>query len=290
MIYIINKNELENLYLKKRMSINRIAKKFNVSYETIRYKLIRFGVPRRTKSEAMIKFPKKPFSQNLTEKAYMLGLRSGDIYAVKHYNHIRVTSTTTHVAFLEMMKDVFGKYSNVGIHRRFNKDHNEWIVYADMDKSFNFIIKKPKKIPKQIIDNNKYFYHFLGGYVDCEGTFIITKSNENDVRLMFRIGSYDKLILQQIKNKLKAINITPHLYLDRLSGSKTTFGRTKKDFYVLKIYRTYDLVSIIKILLNYCKHEEKIQKMKLILRNYKKSWSEIKETVSEFKNNIERIE
>jgi hypothetical protein len=286
MILSINKAALEDLYLKQHKSLNEIAKLHRVSRETIRRWLLKRKVRIRTKSEAMIKYPKQPFSGRLGEKSYMLGLRTGDVFAYKHFNHVRVTTCTTHPAFLEMMRKTFGQYSHVGAHKRFNRDHYEWVVYADLDRSFDFIILKPKRIPLQIIRNTRLFFHFLAGYADCEGSFTVAKSNENDVRFMFRIGSYDKYVLNSLKVGLERLGMCPLLYLDRQSGYRTTFGKTNKEFYVIKIYKKAAIMKLLKILLPLSRHEEKIAKIKFILKNNDKKWHEIEESLFKLRDDI----
>lgn len=82
----VSKNFLEFLYLTKKLSIRKIAKILKTTYATARNKLIKYEIPLRTVSEANMKYSKIPFNNNLTEKAYMLGLRTGDISAAKKFS------------------------------------------------------------------------------------------------------------------------------------------------------------------------------------------------------------
>jgi very-short-patch-repair endonuclease len=50
--YKINKEELEDLYINKKMSIRQIAKLYSVRYNSIQYWLIKFNIPIRSLSEA----------------------------------------------------------------------------------------------------------------------------------------------------------------------------------------------------------------------------------------------
>ena len=283
--YKISRETLETLYIKQKLSLSQTANRLGVSSHVVHYKLRKFRIPTRTKSQGMIRHPKSSFSNIFTEKAYMLGLRAGDLYACKHYNHIRLTSTTTHPAFVTMMGNAFANYANVGTHRRYNKDHYEWVVYTDLHPSFDFLLCKPRKLPEQII-NGDAFWHFLAGYVDCEGSWIITKSNKDDIRFMFRIGTYDRTILRQIQNKLRSDGYASHLYLDRKQGSRTTYGRLRKDFYVLRLYCNYDIIRLIKKLLPLSRHDEKVRKMQLILQCARKKWSDVRVNVSRLKEDI----
>jgi hypothetical protein len=54
-----------------------------------------------------IKYPKNSFSGDLKEKAYLLGLRTGDIHCRKNHNMIRVESATSHLSQLTMFQKKF---------------------------------------------------------------------------------------------------------------------------------------------------------------------------------------
>ena len=82
---------LKDLYLNKKMSSLEIAEKLGtVNARTIRKKLKKFGIPTRSLSEALTRKFKKPFSNDLNEKAYFFGLRAGDFYAKWIRKSIRV--------------------------------------------------------------------------------------------------------------------------------------------------------------------------------------------------------
>lgn len=277
--YKISKDTLENLYLNKKLSASQIAMKFGTVNTNILRKLLKYGIPIRTKSEAMIKFPKKSFSNSFKEKAYMTGLRCGDINARKNSNHVRIQTCSTHLSQIRMIKDVFEKYSEVRLSIHTNKIGKEWAIYCDLDSSFNFLIEKPLRIPKWIIEDDNLFFLFLAGYMDSEGSWVITKSNENDIRFIFRIRTYDKVILKQIKEKLDKLNIKSYFYIDKKKGDYTTFGKLKKDFYGVRIYRINDILKLIKMLLPLSHHKEKILKMNFILENKNKKWEEIKDSL-----------
>lgn len=270
---IIPKALLEQLYLKKHFSSLRIGETLGFDSRFIRKRLNKFKIPMRSLSETSTKHPKTPFSEDLPEKAYMLGLRSGDVHAKQMRNIVRVQSTTTHPAFIEMMKNVFGKYSCIGIYKFFNKGFNywQWFVYSDLNSSFDFILEKPQEIPDWILNNEEYFYAFLAAYMDCDGTWVILKSHENSVRFVFRIATMDKYILRDLKDKLNELGLKSHLYLSQRAGTKNKEGKKyNKDFYSLIIYRKSDVINLAKILLPLSKHDEKVLKINLIMNNH---WS-----------------
>jgi len=166
----LTRNQLKNLYLKKKMSSLKIAEKFgNVNARTIRKKLKKFGIKTRTISEALTRKLKRPFLHNPKEEAYFLGLRAGDFHAKWARKSVRIQTTTTHLAQIDLLKNSFKDYGETRTYLIKNKTReNEWFIYADLHPSFDFLILKPKEIPGWILKDKKCFFQFLAAYMDCE--------------------------------------------------------------------------------------------------------------------------
>jgi hypothetical protein len=104
----LSREVLYDLYTYKKLSSLQIAKKLGIKHsKSIRKNLKRFGIQTRSLSEACtIKF-KAPFSKDLSEKAFMLGMRTGDFYARKKNLSIRVQTTSTHNAMIDFFYRCF---------------------------------------------------------------------------------------------------------------------------------------------------------------------------------------
>ena len=61
-----------------------IATRYGCSDVTIRNKLIACNIPRRNPGRKKFKYPKKPFSNDMIEKAYLIGFRIGDLNVFKY--------------------------------------------------------------------------------------------------------------------------------------------------------------------------------------------------------------
>ncbi len=282
---MISKDILEDLYLKKRLSSYAIAKKFGIKHDrTIRKWLEKCNIPRRTISEAMIKYSKTSFNGNLNLKAYMLGLRAGDFHARRIHKVVRVQTTTTHPAQVEMMEKVFGTFSHVGIHEFFNKSFNlkQWFIYCDLNESFSFIIEKPNHIPDWILSDNKLFFNFVAGYSDSEGSWKILKSHDNGIRFVFQLSSQDKKVLGQIVRKLRQLGYKTNIYLDVKAGIK----KNNLDMYRVMIYQTKNILDLITILLPLSRHQEKVDMMHLIMNSVDKKWEDIEMEIRLLKKRI----
>jgi|TARA_B100001964_G_scaffold148365_2_gene163507 hypothetical protein len=286
----IPKEILYDLYINKKQSSLQIAEKLGkVNDRTIRKKLKKFGIKTRSLSEAgTIKF-KASFSEDLRDKAYLLGLRAGDFHVKWARKSIRVQTTTTHTAQVDLLKKSFEKYGEIRKYYSKNKARqDEWFIYTDLDKSFKFLLKKSEEIPQWILENIDNFYSFLTAYMDCEGCWRVAKSHKNSVRFFFNIGSNDKKIMKEIKEKLTSLGYYALIYLDKKKGDNTPYGFYNKDIYRVVINRKSDIIRLIKNLIPLSKHSEKVRKMKFIIKNKSKKWFEIEKDWNKLKEQIKR--
>lgn len=272
----IPKETLQELYWKKKLSASQIGERFGTNHRRILKKMRKAGIPSRTLSEATTKKFKKPFTGDLSERAYLLGLRTGDFYAKQQHLSVRMQTTSTHPAQVELLRKSVKKYGETKTYYSRNKAReDEWFIYADLDKSFEFLLKKPDEIPQWILENKYYFYSFLCGYSDCEASFSLIKSHINAVRFIFRITAGDKKVLEQIKSTLESYGYNPRFYFKSASGFRGTFGEFNLDMYHFIMYRKSETLRLIKNLLPHSKHNEKIDKMKYIQENKDKDWKGI---------------
>lgn len=269
----ITKEILNDLYWKKGNSLSQIAKRFGMrSQNAVTYHMDKFGIKRRPSSRKnYIRFE---FSGNLNEKAYLIGLRTGDIHARKHCRLIAVSMTSPKSTQMKMFRTSFAKYSHINEYEcngGFTQKSRQVRCY--LHPSFKFLIEKSKTIPNWIMKNNELFYYFLAGYCDSEASWIITEHKKYDGRwkdLIFSLGTSDKKILQQIHQKLKEFGFNSHLYMVKKKGTENTINGIiirNFDLYRVMMMSHKDVVKLAKILLPLSKHEDK-QKAKLRIINY----------------------
>jgi len=215
------------------------------------------------------KYPRCSFSNEPSERAYVLGLRSGDIYARKHYRSVIVEVTSPKSEQIEMFKNIFSKYGKIICYEKRSKVTGKTTrAYCFLNESFNFLIQKTQLIPDWILKNNSLFYSFLSGYVDSEGSWIITEHKKYDGKykdLVFSLGTCDKVILEQVHRKLKELGFNSHFYLVRKAGVHTNIGICNFDLYRVMLMRAKDVIKLAKILLPLSKHEGKRDKILKII-------------------------
>lgn len=270
--YKIPKQKLKKLYEQKKLSTYKIAQRYNCSPSAIFHKLKKFNIPRRTDVEGIIltnnercraiaravsRYAKKDFNGSNTEKAYFIGFSLGDMNATKrkYGETVYVASCTTKNEQVTLMKNLFKRFGHIRIKKRKKNTKKGKIdsfhFIAHLNSSFDFLLNKMDRVEKWILENDKYFLSFLGGYTDAEGSFGVYNGFGS-----FALGSYDKNIIRQIYHKLKILGIkteNPRImvkggYIDKRGV------RTFQDLWSLRIRRKNELHKFISIIEPYIKH------------------------------------
>jgi LAGLIDADG DNA endonuclease family protein len=173
------------------------------------------GVVLRDKVEAQIqavtKYERRPFAGDSIEKAYLMGLRYGDLHVVRHGRAVRVRVSTTHPAMAELFESVFAQYGNVARYPRAAKLVGyEWTLECDLDRSFDFLLNKPSIHEMEVMDDVS-FLAFLAGFFDAEGSIILHKKGSRyDPEISF--VNTDRELLDFIFARLRQLGFTAYLY------------------------------------------------------------------------------
>ena len=217
-----------NFYLDSISSIpiSKIAKKFSCCVDPVFDRMKDYGIPSRTMSEAKTIYPKQDFSGDLVEKAYLIGFRLRDLNAYRDYDSVCVQTSTTINEQVELLKEIFDKYSNVSV-----KEYSDgaFHIQVRLNKTFGFLLPKEDLIENWILENDSYFTAFLAGYFDAEGNVQLYKN-----RLRLRIRSCDKNILYSAHQKLQNLGIRSIFRLELLAGIYK-YKKLNKDFWYLSI-------------------------------------------------------
>jgi hypothetical protein len=270
----ISKKTLENLYIHQGWPTTKIAKMFSCHHSVILRRMGELGIKSRNLSEAMTKYSKNDFSGDFVEKAYLLGFRSGDLY-VKRINPkgqvIRVECSTTSPGQIGLIKKLFSKYGHK-YEYNFKGFRNEVRICYYLNNSFKFLLEKNKKVDKWILGNQKYFFAFLAGYIDAEGSIKIYGNKNCIEQARFTLATYDKTILRQIREKLISIGITCGIL--RIFSSKGYRTKrkplpNKQDYYGFNICSKKSLLKLFNSIRGNIKHPDKFQDMKDAKENIK---------------------
>ena len=170
------------------------------------------------------------------------------------------------------------------------RDDFEWSVYGYLDKSFEFLVKKPSSIPDEIVKTDALFFSYLSGYIDAEGNIRIYGEDDQCI-VTLRINSEDERILRDIRAVLRSMGYHVYLGLQRRKGLHK--GKLyRRDVWGLGLFRKEEVLSLLgKLSL---RHPEKIKWAQLALSSAECAWSQqigpvathkelIRKSVNEFK-------
>ncbi len=258
----LSKKELHKLYIKEKLSTWRIEKKTGMPRGTVHKKLKEFGIKTRDLADSHIIFPRKNFSGDPLEKAYLIGFRIGDLGVRKIYPNsktICVATGSTIIEQINLVKGLFQKYGNVWISKRKNNKIN---TYVNLNESFDFLLTKDP--PEFIFKDKDLFFSFLAGFTDAEGC--MTLSNK---MAYYQLGNYDHKLLNKIHRNLIKFGIrSVRIRHDNRKGKKNNQGyRYNADYYSLTIYRKKELLKLLLAIKPYIRHENKVKALNIALEN-----------------------
>lgn len=257
----INKNDLIKLY-ESGLSLKEIGNRIGCTASAVLRKCRKYNINTRFPWTTNIIHPRVNFSNDAEERAYLIGFRIGDLNVkqISSYASIIVKSNTTHFVQVILLKKLFSKYGPTWISNA-KTSPNVFHFTTSLNNSFSFLIPKYSLIPNHVLRSKKTFFAFLAGYTDAEGSIRIYQN-----RARFRIGSYDKDILEQIHKMLLSLNIKNSLNLERYAG---VYGKRifNGDFYRITLNERTAISSCITLLLPYLQHERRRQDAIFALEN-----------------------
>ncbi len=165
--------------------------------------LRRRGIQLRDKVEAQIKavarFQKTPFDGYESDRAYLLGFARGDLAVARHGRAIRVKTSSTHPALIELVQSLFAPYGPTRTYPRFSKMTGyEWTVEGELDPSFEFLLLEKNTPPQNV--KKETVLSYLGGLFDAEGSIWVWDGRAFAPRLSFT--NKDLRMLDWIENQL----------------------------------------------------------------------------------------
>jgi hypothetical protein len=260
----ITKKQLESLYTNKKLSTWQIGEKFGIPRSTIYRKLKEFDVTIRDRATSHIIYPRKNFSGNLIEKAYLIGFRIGDLGVRKIYPNsktITIASGSTIKEQIELINNLFKKYGKVWIKEAKNNKIN---IYSLLNESFDFLLSKT--FPGWIKKDRNSFFPFLAGFTDAEGT--ISQNNKLDY---YSLGNYDNGLLFMIYKTLNKFGIKCNKPThDNRKGKTNSQGYTyKSNYWSLRIYAKKDLLNLLLELKPYIQHKNKVKALNTAILSIK---------------------
>lgn len=269
----IPKERLEELYIKQKLPTTKIAKMFNCHHSVVLRRMKEYNIKSRPLYEAMTIYPKKNFSGDLLEKAYMIGFRLGDLW-VKRINRngrtILIQGNSTRSEQIDLIEKLFGTYGH--FRKSLVKDpqgKDETRISFYLNDSFSFLLENNKRIDDWILENNECFFAFLAGYIDAEGHIGVHKHGGME-QAGLQISTCDKVILHQIWSKLHSIGVEiPKPRIQCLKGyvSKKKLLPYRKDYWTLNTFSKLPLSFLLNRISHSIRHEKRLSDLNHALDN-----------------------
>jgi hypothetical protein len=212
-------------------------------------------------------YEKRDFSNDLTEKAYLIGFRLGDLNVYqtsKNSEVIIVRCHTTTKEQIELMQRLFGKYGKVSVSE--NKKDKSYHINCFLNKSFLFLLPKEDAVKEWISNNNECSSAFAAGYTDAEGNIGIY-----DGRARFKIDAYDKNIIKWFYRWFcnnEIICPAPKKIGTKNQVYNITLGyKYNKDLWRIRVSKTYSLLIMFNLIKPYLKHKQRIKDLENCIKN-----------------------
>ena len=233
---------------------------------TVFSRLRKRGMKLRDKVEAQIqavsKYERKPFSGDKIEKAYLVGLRYGDLDAVRHGRAIRVRVSTTHPAMAELFESLLSPFGMVHRYpRKAQFTGYEWTLECDLDSSFEFLLKKPRIAELELLGEGE-FSAFLAGFFDAEGSLFLHQKSSGPAPEA-NITNTDRDILVYLASRLFNLGIFSKLSLSNRVLEETGFNSILP-MWRLDIWRFESVRKLARAMR--LRHAEKVAKASLAVR------------------------
>jgi len=262
---VITKEFLDSVYLKKGLSTWAIEKKFGLSRSRVYNALKKHDIVPRSIATSHIRYKRSDFSGDLHEKAYLLGFAIGDLRVRKlngkQGETISIGCGSTKFAQIKLISKLFSRYGRVW---KGKPDKRGAInIEAFVNRTFFFLLLENRDY-KWCLKHKNYFFAFLAGFTDAEGSFYISNG-----QALVSWGNYDVAILDFIKKGLAKFGIvTPKIYQDNLKGFIGKHGYARNQNYShLSCSRKELVKKLLQELGPFVLHQDKLSGMANLRRN-----------------------
>ncbi len=238
------------------------------------------------------KYERKPFDGTDEDKAYLLGLRHGDLSVSKPWRGVvRVSTSTTHPAMVELFKSLFSPYGHAYQHPRYKKDSGtyEWNLQAILDWSFGFLLESLNECREWVASKHSTMLSYLAGLIDAEGNIRIYP-NPRTIGIIVSIWNTDTELVKFAYRCLKQLEhrpLKPYLH-SRPGGVSSGFHLERKKAYWRVLVARFEEAQFLLRRLP-LRHREKVIMKELALSVTKGSlYKRVEERVSSLRKSFHK--
>lgn len=276
----INEQLLRELYLEQKLSIPQIGELYGWGRETIRQRMIEFGIPIRSFSESTrvqhgTYDEYNDFSGDPFEKAYLLGFRLGDLHISRDHagsEIMRISCGSTKREQIELIHQLFAPYGHVSIGWKIRLDFDgiiEHRITCSVNESFKFLENYVSELPSWVFASDDVFLAFFGGFTDAEGSFQVVKTKGDTSSARYSLKNTDKHILEQCHARLASMGIAcSNINLAYKAGWTSKRGvHANKDLWQFDIEKKETLLHFIEIISPFILHAQRRTDMERVREN-----------------------
>ncbi len=268
---------LDYLHNAKGVSLTDIAKMIgNKTSGYTSWVCKELGVPRRPFEEARLKgirekrrkYERRPFDGTDEDKAYMLGLKHGDLTASRPWkNVVRLSTSTMHPAMVKLFRSLFEPYGHVYQIPRYKKDTKtyEWNVDAILDDSFSFLLKEFEEVKDWIVESEARVLAYLSGFLDAEGSILVTRNTRGGIVIFVDYFNEYRPILEWIRDQVRKTGLGTSIRMNKPIGRGTTgfLLNHNHEYWQMSIFSANGIQGFIRKL--EVRHPEKIARREIAL-------------------------
>jgi len=287
------------LHVEKGMSLNDVA--ILIGNKTSGYTSWLFrqlGIRCRPFEEARLKgirekrrkYERKPFDGTDEDRAYLLGLRHGDLSVSRPWRGVvRVLTSSTHPAMANLFRSLFEPYGHVYQHPRYKKDTKsyEWNLSAIPDNSFEFLLSELPEVKDWISSSPKLTLTYLAGLLDAEGSVVTTRNKKGSILLFTAWNNSDLVLLTWARERLRFLSYPTSLCLNKQKGVRSKkYGIIhRQDYWQLSIFGIAKVQEFLRSVKP--RHDEKLRRMRIALSVAKgQRYSEVSEELASLRAEI----
>lgn len=259
---LIPLDALRDLYWNQRKSSIEIASVFQCHPMTVRNRIRELRIPKRSPSDARMRYVKRDFDGNSSLRAYLLGFRLGDLNVYQTNNRsdlILVRCHTTKHVQVELICSLFESYGRVTV----SESRYGYNINAYMNTTFRFLLPKEDRVPLEYLLTHDDVVAFIAGYIDAEGSFGVYQN-----RARFKVDACDMGILVWMKQILENMHVRVNFRRIALQGQRQSIsGVYHHDVWRLQVNERHSLEYLIQTLLPYVRHGKRKADMITCLKN-----------------------
>jgi hypothetical protein len=210
--------------------------------------------------QAVTKYERKPFAGDEVERAYLMGLRYGDLDVVRHGRAIRVRVSTTHPAMAHLFESLFSPYGHIARYPRTAQFAGyEWSLECDLDDTFDFLLRRIGIGELERLDSRE-FTAFLAGFFDAEGTIYLHRKRSG-LGFEAAISNADVEILCFINSRFTKMDYHPAMQTTNQNILRLGYQKEGKITRV-SLFRRNEVFRILELLP--LRHDEKVRKSSFV--------------------------